>query len=142
MSAKRRAVLFDVDGTLTLNTGGRSFYDWSRVGEDTPNEAVVELAINIIKAGMLEIVVMSGRDEVCYDATAKSLESMGIFFAELVMRKHKDNRADEIVKEELYRERVDPFYDVAFVVDDRAKVVRMWRQKLGLTCLQVAEGDF
>jgi hypothetical protein len=28
------------------------------------------------------------------------------------------------------------------VVDDRTQVVRMWRDELGLTCLQVADGDF
>jgi phosphoglycolate phosphatase-like HAD superfamily hydrolase len=139
--SKPRVVLFDVDGTLMKNTGGRSFYDWDRVGEDTPNEAVVELAHNIIRAGMLEIVVMSGRDIVCYDATAKSLEDQQVFFRDLIMRGHKDNRPDSEVKLELYREKVEPFYRVAFVVDDREAVVRMWRG-LGLTCFQCAPGNF
>ena len=31
--------------------------------------------------------------------------------------------------------------DVFLVVDDRQKVVNMWRD-LGLTCVQVAPGDF
>jgi phosphoglycolate phosphatase-like HAD superfamily hydrolase len=142
VTVKPRVVLFDVDGTLMLNTGGRSFYDWDRVGEDTPNEAIVELADALLSTGLFKIVVMSGRDEVCYEATAQSLERQGVFFAELIMRKQGDNRPDEIVKEELYRDRVEPRYDVAFVVDDRDKVVRMWREVLGLTCLQVAPGDF
>ena len=33
-------------------------------------------------------------------------------------------------------------YDVAGVLDDRDQVVKMWRNELGLTCLQVAEGNF
>jgi hypothetical protein len=139
---KPRVVLFDVDGTLMLNTGGRSFYDWDRVGEDTPNQAVVELAHTVMQAGMQEIVVMSGRDEICHQATAKSLTDAGIFYSDLIMRRRGDNRPDEIVKEELYRTKVEPFYTVAFVVDDRAKVVRMWREVLGLACFQVAPGDF
>jgi phosphoglycolate phosphatase-like HAD superfamily hydrolase len=142
VAGKPRVVLFDVDGTLMLNTGGRSFYDWDRVGEDTPNQAVVELAQAITRSGMFEIVVMSGRDEVCYQQTEKSLDRHGVPYIDLVMRRRGDARADEIVKEELYREWVEPRYDVAFVVDDRDKVVRMWREVLGLTCLQVAPGDF
>lgn len=141
MTVKPRVVLFDVDGTLMKNTGGRKFWEWDRVGEDTPNAAVVELAHSIIKAGELEIVVMSGRDEVCYEATCRSLGEQQVWFRELIMRPHKDNRPDDIVKFELYQERVLPNYDVAFVVDDRQKVVDMWR-RLGLTCLQVAPGNF
>lgn len=141
MTVKPRVALFDVDGTLMLNTGGRSFYDWDRVGEDTPNRPVVELAHNIIQAGLLDIVVVSGRDEVCYDATSRSLEKEQVFFRELIMRRHKDNRPDDIIKFELYQERIAPHYDVAFVVDDRDKVVRMWR-RLGLTAYQCAEGNF
>ena len=32
-------------------------------------------------------------------------------------------------------------YQVDYVLDDRNQVVEMWRS-LGLTCLQVADGDF
>lgn len=141
MTGKPRVALFDVDGTLMLNTGGRSFYDWDRVGEDTPNPAVVELARIISGDGYLPIVVLSGRDEICYDATAKSLEQQQVFFRELIMRRYKDNRPDEVIKRELYEQRVLPFYEVAFVVDDRRKVVDMWRS-LGLTVFQCAEGNF
>jgi hypothetical protein len=141
LQPKPRVVLFDVDGTLMLNTGGRSPYDWSRVGEDTPNEAVIELAHNIISAGLLDIVVLSGRDEICYDQTAASLAAQQVFFKELIMRPHKDNRADDVVKEELYRTRIEPFYTAAFVIDDRQRVVDMWR-RIGLACFQVAPGDF
>lgn len=98
---KPRVVLFDVDGTLMLNTGGRSFYDWDRVGEDTSNEAVVELAQNIIKAGDLEIVVMSGRDEVCSDATAASLAAQGVFFRELGLGAHRRQRVPVPLRRQL-----------------------------------------
>lgn len=46
-----------------------------------------------------------------------------------------------IVKEDAFRALVAPRYAVLGVVDDRTKAVRMWR-RLGLICLQVAEGDF
>jgi len=57
------------------------------------------------------------------------------------MRSDGDYRADQVVKEELFRNQVEPKYDVIGVIDDRDKVVTMWR-RLGLVCFQVAQGDF
>ena len=57
------------------------------------------------------------------------------------MRKQHDNRADWIVKKELFVDEISNIYDVKFVLDDRQQVVDMWRS-LGLTCFQVAEGNF
>jgi hypothetical protein len=34
-----------------------------------------------------------------------------------------------------------PLDEIAFVLEDRNSMVKKWRE-LGLTCLQVAEGDF
>jgi hypothetical protein len=59
----------------------------------------------------------------------------------LFMRKQHDNRADWIVKKELFVDEISNIYDVKFVLDDRQQVVDMWRS-LGLTCFQVAEGNF
>ena len=136
-----RAVLFDVDGTLAVR-GDRGPFDWAKVGRDTPNQAVIELAQTIAAAGRHRIIVMSGRDEVCRAETARWLHAHGVVFDELLMRPHRDNRKDAVVKAQLYREHVEPFYTVAWVVDDRNQVVRMWRAELGLTCMQVADGDF
>jgi hypothetical protein len=57
------------------------------------------------------------------------------------MRRAGDRRKDWVVKSELYREHIEPRYDVLLVLDDRDQVVRAWRG-LGLTVFQVAEGDF
>jgi hypothetical protein len=56
-------------------------------------------------------------------------------------RKSGDNRKDSVVKEEIFNEHIKPNFIVEFVLDDRNQVVEMWR-KLGLTCLQVADGNF
>lgn len=140
-----RAVLFDVDGTLALrdetDPNVRHFAAWDRVGEDLPNAAVIELARLVAESGRYRLIVMSGRDEVCRWQTEMWLTAQGVTFDELHMRPHKDNRPDFEVKEELYRKHIDGRYEVAFIVDDRAQVVRRWRE-MGLTCLQVAEGDF
>jgi hypothetical protein len=140
-----RAVLFDVDGTLALRgdrPGVRAFYHWNRVGEDQPNPAIVELAQTIAAAGQHRIIVMSARDSVCRPETEQWLKDHRIPFDELHMRAPRDNRKDAIVKQELYRQHIEGRYHVAFVVDDRNQVVRMWRDVLGLTVLQCADGDF
>tara|TARA_Y100000593_G_scaffold52280_1_gene98226 strand:- start:1849 stop:2403 length:555 start_codon:yes stop_codon:yes gene_type:complete len=50
------------------------------------------------------------------------------------------NRDDEI-KYQIYQDFIKNKYRVLFVLDDRNQVVDMWRD-IGLTCLQVADGNF
>jgi hypothetical protein len=137
--------LVDLDGTVALRDetapGCRSPYDWSRVGEDLPNTPVITIVQALAAAGH-HIVYMSGRSEECRAATnAWIAEHIGVAGEALHMRATGDHRPDQVVKRELYKRRVKPRYTVTAVLDDRAKVVRMWRQ-LGLTVLQVADGDF
>lgn len=134
------AFIVDIDGTVALMKN-RSAYEWNRVGEDEPNENVVK----VVKAlgGYYRIIFLSGRDSVCKPETIKWLEK---YFFEYgyhgpYMRPEGDNRSDEIVKGELYKEHVEGKYNIIAVLDDRDRMVKYWRS-LGLTCLQVAEGDF
>ena len=133
------AYVFDIDGTLA-QMDGRSPYDWSRVGTDKPVEAIVKMAKVLYVAGF-SIVVMSGRDGACFDLTEKWLKAHDIPFDLLVMRPQGDTRKDNIVKVELFREHVAPHYYVWGTFDDRNQVVAMWRA-IGLTCFQVADGNF
>jgi len=66
---------------------------------------------------------------------------VGVPYDALYMRAHKDGRRDSVVKVELFDAHVRDAYDVTCVLDDRDQVVEAWRA-LGLTVLQVAEGDF
>ena len=84
--------------------------------------------------------------ENCYDLTRWWLTSHLIgasirYTPLLFMRGYGNHQRDDIVKEELYTKNVKPYYDVELVIDDRQQVVDMWR-KLGLTCWQVAPGNF
>lgn len=133
------AILVDIDGTLA-KMNGRSPYEWHRVGEDTPVEAVIH-AVNSAVAGGDAVIVMSGRDGSCYDITNKwLLENLGHNF-HLHMRAEGDKRKDDIVKYELFNKHVRGRVNVRYVLDDRDQVVAMWR-KLGLPCFQVEYGDF
>lgn len=60
----------------------------------------------------------------------------------LHLRKYNDHRPDDIVKLEMYNNIIKDKYNVLYVIDDRNKVVDMWRNTLKLPVLQVADGDF
>lgn len=132
---KPTAIMVDIDGTLA-HMKNRSPFDWKRVGEDDVDEVIAS-----ITQKYSHVVIMSGRDEVCRRETEEWLNKNSINYTKLVMRPKNDNRADNIVKWELYNQYVKPYFDITFVLDDRNKVVKMWRDN-GLKCLQVAEGDF
>ncbi|MFJ5071268.1 hypothetical protein ACIQC7_33105 [Kitasatospora sp. NPDC088556] len=57
------------------------------------------------------------------------------------MRPTGDSRRDSIVKVEIFDAHVRDTYNVTCVLDDRTQVVQAWRA-IGLTVLQVADGDF
>ena len=133
--------LVDIDGTLALK-GERGPYDWHRVGEDTPNEPVIEVVRALRKAGY-GIVFVSGRMESCREDTVTWLNKhvFPVLGMLLMMRPDDDYRPDDVLKREIWETKLRDLFDVAGVIDDRARVVAMWRS-LGLTCLQVAEGNF
>ena len=140
------AWLCDIDGTLALR-GDRSPYDWAKVGLDAPNKPVITVARAL--AARSSLIFMSGRMEQCREQTRLWLHTFLCnttlncwCFSPLLMRKDGDNRPDQIVKRELYERHVQGLYEVEGVLDDRDRVVKMWREELGLTCLQVAPGNF
>lgn len=135
-------ILCDIDGCIAL-MGDRSPFEWNKVHLDKPNPPVRDL-IDLLWycEDAPHIIFMSGRSDECRELTEQWLRAhTAVSYPELYMRKAGDNRKDSIVKEELYREHIQPNYYVDFILDDRNQVVEMWRS-LGLTCFQVAEGNF
>lgn len=135
------AAIVDIDGTVA-HMSGRSPYDYTKVSEDTPDMAVINLAQRLAQDG-IRIVFVSGRKAYCRADTEAWLRmhvTIG-FKPELYMRANGDNRADSIVKYELFDRHIRGKYNVRWVLDDRNQVVAMWR-KIGLKCLQVEEGNF
>lgn len=57
------------------------------------------------------------------------------------MREDGDMTKDSTVKKNIYQNNISIRYSVELVLDDRQQVVNMWRD-IGLTCYQVAFGDF
>ncbi len=139
-TSKPKAFLVDIDGTVALMCK-RSPYDLSKVGQDKLNTPVANAVHSLYRFGWIP-VYCSGRDDSCKEDTVKWILDNGLPWAGLLhMRKTGDNRKDFIVKQELFDQNIRDNYNVQLVLDDRDQVVKMWR-RLGLTCLQVGEGDF
>lgn len=138
MNRPLSGVIVDLDGTLA-HMRDRGPFDYERAGEDEVDEVVREL---VVKAAQDHtIVIVSGRMDTCYDLTASWLERHEVPFDDLLLRASGDYRPDEVVKREIFEQKIAPRLAIRYVLDDRDKVVRMWRA-LGLKCLQVADGDF
>jgi hypothetical protein len=133
------AILVDIDGTLA-HMGDRSPYDGTRVGEDTVDEVVKALVQQQYDA-LCVVIVFSARDSRYRDVTYRWLVENEVPFDMLVMRDEGDTRNDAIVKDEMFEAKVAGKYNVRFILDDRNRVVDMWRAK-GIKTLQVAAGEF
>ena len=170
MEAKK-TVIFDLDGTLAIidrrkehatQSNGKinwnEFFNPAHISFDEPNEPVIKLA-QMFHDYNYEILIFSGRNDRMYERTVEWLEWNDVPFDLLVMRPDKfqgrtwpvaeynpatpDMRymPDEKLKKAMLDEFVENIKDVFLVVDDRDKVVKMWRD-LGLNTFQVAPGDF
>lgn len=135
----QKAVIVDIDGTVATRTN-RDPYDYSKVLDDAPKPDVIEVVNSLWKAGH-KIIFVTARDDSCYEDTFEWLRLHCPPFMKLYMRKTGDTRNDGVIKREIYDELIKPNFDVVCVLDDRQRVVDMWRS-IGLTCLQVDYGNF
>ena len=151
-----KTVIFDLDGTLadietrrgiSIKENGKMdwdiFFDPNNISLDTPNRPVITMA-RLLKESGHRIVILSGRSKVTKDATRDWLKQFDVPFDVLKMR--PDNKEFKFMPDDqlkkLWLDQLFPNTDdVLCVFDDRDKVVKMWREN-GLSCLQVAEGNF
>lgn len=134
-------ILVDIDGTLAHMDDRRSPYDPTKYHLDRFDSIVAEVARTYAEKLSCKIIVMSGRDERYRAETEQWLWNYGFRYHKLYMRPAKDTRNDAVVKNELFEKHIAGKWNVDFVLDDRDRVVAMWRAK-GLKVLQVAEGNF
>jgi hypothetical protein len=139
MTEKPLAIICDLDGTLA-HLNGRSPYDASSCIDDILNEPIAHIVRTYAGIGA-QVLLCSGREAKYRKPTEAFLAKHENPYHELFMRKTRDFRKDAVIKTEIYNAEIRDRYEVLFVLDDRNQVVEMWRG-LGLTCLQVAPGDF
>ena len=142
-------IVVDLDGTLALmehrlhHINGEEPADWDAFFEacdgDEPNWPIIELVRGLADA--YSIVVCSGRNAQVVEKTKDWLAKHRVPYDQLIMRPPEERRPDHALKGMWVQAGYIAFDRIAFVLEDRSSVVAMWRS-LGLTCLQVREGDF
>lgn len=144
-----KAIICDLDGTL-CNIYHRQHYMRSRpknwkafyraMGQDVAHEFCRDILQKYRVRGYV-ILLVTGRPEEYRRQTEQWLQDHEVEYDQLLMRETGDFRQDFVIKQELYQQVIKDSYNIFFVLDDRDQVVKMWRSQ-GLTCLQVAEGNF
>ena len=153
---KLKTVIFDLDGTLALIDDRRAistkdngkmdwdkFFDPANIQLDKPNWPVIHMAQTLRSAGH-SVVIFSGRSKATKAATRDWLNNHNIPFDVLKMRPTESGfqfMPDDKLKQKWLDDLFPHRDDVLCVFDDRDKVVQMWRDN-GLTCMQVAPGNF
>jgi phosphoglycolate phosphatase-like HAD superfamily hydrolase len=146
-------IICDIDGTIADCEHRRHYittkpknYDafYEEVMDDAPINRVLGL-LNVLmdyEGREFQLVFVTGRPERCRADTVEWLRYQHFYPSDytLFMRKDGDHRQDYIVKQEILDTHINKS-EVWLVLDDRKQVVDMWRRN-GLTCLQVAEGNF
>jgi hypothetical protein len=149
-----KIVIADLDGTIALIEHRRHWLNaqrhpelssderWRRFFAECPNDLPnwpVIYTLQALRWDWHEIHIFSGRSDEVQDQTLTWLSDFKVPYCHLRMRSAGDFTPDEELKRQWIAE-----YDLAQILcifDDRQKVVDMWR-RLGLTCFQVAPGEF
>lgn len=150
----KNIILCDIDGTVAdlshrlhhVRPPEGQRKNWAAfhagVAEDAPHEDVRTILWCLHAASNdAEVVYVSGRNEVSRQATKAWLRQHNFPQGDLHMRADGDFRSDDIIKEEILDGLGLTPEQVLCVLDDRQRVVDMWRRR-GFRVLQVAPGDF
>lgn len=143
-------VLCDLDGTLCDINHRLPFVkvpegekkDWkgffAAIPQDKPRIEVLDMLLKYEKDGH-EIFFISARPDTYKSQTEEWLqEYYGLPYGGLIMRSSRDTRDDELVKGEMYEKYFSNF-PVEAILDDRPRVIRMWKER-GLPVIDVGSG--
>ena len=148
--------IFDIDGTL-CNIEHRLHYlqtkNWDgfykACVDDEPNTSVIQVMNKLLESGA-DIYLFSARSEVVREETIQWLSRYTYYPMHelrnnetlLTMRRDRDYTEDHILKESWLNFMLEEDINrLVGVFDDRQRVVDMWRSR-GITCFQVAAGEF
>lgn len=142
-------IITDLDGTLCdishrvhhVRNGNN---DWDKFFEecihDTPKWPTIQI-VNLFYEKGYRILICSGRSDQVFDKTMAWLHGHGVKFTDILMRPAGNTISDVELKKGWYEAGHFKKKEVLFVMDDRDRLVEMWRDE-GFTCHQVAPGDF
>lgn len=149
---KHPAIIVDLDGTLCnidhrlhfIKSEGKK--DWKGFFGSIIYDRVNIWCLTIINKFKKDhlIIFCSGRPSDYEQITLTWINNYfesGRDYDKLYMRERNDYRNDFLIKQIIYRFNIKPQYNVLFCLDDRERVVEMYRNE-GLTVLACAKGDF
>lgn len=140
--------IFDLDGTLAdithrvhhVRDGNRRWKQFfAECVNDKPKHDIIYMTQILGTDNRVE--VWSGRSDEVRLETELWLDSWEIHYDHLLMRRGGDYTKDSELKEMWLHSVLNEGGTVEGVFDDRQQVVDMWRRN-GITCFQVAPGDF
>jgi hypothetical protein len=105
--------------------------------EDKPVEEIVEQVRQLAKDH--NIYVVSGRPDDYREETLEWLALHRVPFKALYMREASDFRPDDVIKQEILEKHFEKD-NVELVIEDRPRVIRMWKRN-GLRVQQVGTGE-
>jgi len=141
---KKRAVIFDIDGTLSnldhrLHFIKDGAHDWSSFFANCIADTLVHPVADMLRRYHddpdITVLIATGRPSDYGPHTISWLAKNDIQYETLYMRNEDDYRNDAIIKREILH-KIQENYEVVFTVDDRQRVVDMWRDE-GILCMQV-----
>lgn len=139
--SKEECIIVDVDGTLAHISDGRDPYDETRAMNDTLDDAVSNITAMCYSHGY-RVIIVTARGERHRKVTEQWLDANNVSYDRLYTSQdsyvYSDGTAmrDRDIKEKIFRDKIEPIYNVKFVMDDKNELCHMWRG-LGLKCLQV-----
>lgn len=128
------AYIVDIDGTLARHH--RSPYDYDKLHADTVIFPVADTITQLHKD--YHVLLVSGRPDSYKDETEMWLRENYISYDKLYMRAEGDTRQDAVVKSEIL-DKILERYDVVAAIDDRQRVLEMWRTR-GIFTFDVSQG--
>ena len=143
---KEKAIIVDLDGTLCnvehrvhfMQTNPKQKAEFhSACINDAVNEPIKAL-IEGMQAIGYKVILLTARPIQYAHQTQFWLKCAGIEYDQIFMGTQP--MPDREYKRLTYLNEIEPYYDVAFVVEDRADVVAMWR-KIGVMCLDCANRE-
>ena len=141
-----RTVIVDLDGTISDTSQRMHLYkekDYKAFNEAGINDKPIENVCNLVRSVKdceTKIVIMTARDESCRPSVKEWLKLNDVPYDDIIMRPSSDQSPDHVCKQRLFEKNFE-YSDIWFALEDRKSVVDMWRGE-GVTCLQVAPGDF
>jgi hypothetical protein len=146
--SKQPAIIVDINGTLGDCTQRAHFLDadprdWDGFFENMMIDTPVDFVHRFCNAQPKEpfwchVLLTTGAPEKYRPLMTRWLETNNVHYDKLFMRGNFEFIKGYVWKEKLYREEIEPNYDVVCVLEDKEECTQMYR-KLGLHCWLVAE---